>query len=180
MGRPGWDDDEITGGDVTLLLPDPQAPGAADEDVDLLGLAVEVLGRLAARRDRGLGEALVGGLGGTVWAGELADQGAVGNGYGLDSLAVAGIHAWVECQRMELRPLGDSGIDVSEISLGSWLTYSGGVERDATEACTRAAFDAGINFFDTANVYGVGASEEAWGEILSDFKRDSFILATKV
>jgi aryl-alcohol dehydrogenase-like predicted oxidoreductase len=81
---------------------------------------------------------------------------------------------------MELRPLGDSGIDVSEISLGSWLTYSGGVERDATEACTRAAFDAGINFFDTANVYGVGASEEAWGEILSDFKRDSFILATKV
>jgi aryl-alcohol dehydrogenase-like predicted oxidoreductase len=81
---------------------------------------------------------------------------------------------------MELRPLGDSGIEVSEISLGSWLTYSGGVERDATEACTRAAFDAGINFFDTANVYGVGASEEAWGEILSDFKRDSFILATKV
>jgi aryl-alcohol dehydrogenase-like predicted oxidoreductase len=81
---------------------------------------------------------------------------------------------------MELRPLGDSGIEVSEISLGSWLTYSGGVERDATEACTRAAFDAGINFFDTANVYGTGASEEAWGEILSDFKRDSFILATKV
>jgi aryl-alcohol dehydrogenase-like predicted oxidoreductase len=81
---------------------------------------------------------------------------------------------------MELRPLGDSGIEVSEVSLGSWLTYSGGVERDATEACTRAAFDAGINFFDTANVYGTGASEEAWGEILSDFPRDSYILATKV
>jgi aryl-alcohol dehydrogenase-like predicted oxidoreductase len=81
---------------------------------------------------------------------------------------------------MELRPLGDSGIEVSEVSLGSWLTYSGGVERDATEACTRAAFDAGINFFDTANVYGTGTSEEAWGEILSDFERDSYILATKV
>ena len=81
---------------------------------------------------------------------------------------------------MEFRQLGDSGIEVSEISLGSWLTYSGGVEREQTEACTKAAFDAGINFFDTANVYGLGAAEEAWGEILSDYERDSFILATKV
>jgi aryl-alcohol dehydrogenase-like predicted oxidoreductase len=81
---------------------------------------------------------------------------------------------------MRFRPLGDSGIDVSAISLGSWLTYSGGVERDQTEACTRAAFDAGITFFDTANVYGRGASEEAWGEILSDYPRDAYILATKV
>jgi aryl-alcohol dehydrogenase-like predicted oxidoreductase len=78
------------------------------------------------------------------------------------------------------RPLGDSGIEVSEISLGSWLTYSGGVEREHTEACTRAAFDAGINFFDTANVYGRGASEEAWGEILADFPRDEIVVATKV
>ncbi len=81
---------------------------------------------------------------------------------------------------MKLRRLGDSDLEVSEISLGSWLTYSGGIERDQTEACTRAAFDAGINFFDTANVYGTGASETAWGEILSDYDRDSFILATKV
>jgi aryl-alcohol dehydrogenase-like predicted oxidoreductase len=81
---------------------------------------------------------------------------------------------------MEFRRLGDSELEVSEISLGSWLTYSGGVEREHTEACTRAAFDAGINFFDTANVYGTGAAEEAWGEILSDFDRDSYILATKV
>jgi aryl-alcohol dehydrogenase-like predicted oxidoreductase len=81
---------------------------------------------------------------------------------------------------MRFRSLGDSGIEVSAISLGSWLTYSGGVERDQTEACTRAAFDAGITFFDTANVYGRGASEEAWGEILSDYPRDSYILATKV
>jgi aryl-alcohol dehydrogenase-like predicted oxidoreductase len=81
---------------------------------------------------------------------------------------------------MRFRKLGDSGIDVSAISLGSWLTYSGGVERDQTEACTRAAFDAGITFFDTANAYGTGASEEAWGEILSDYARDSYILATKV
>ena len=81
---------------------------------------------------------------------------------------------------METRRLGDSDLMVSEISLGSWLTYSGGVEREQTEACTRAAFDAGINFFDTANVYGQGAAETAWGEILSAYPRESFVLATKV
>ena len=81
---------------------------------------------------------------------------------------------------MRLRRLGDSELEVSEISLGSWLTYSGGIEREQTEACTRAAFDAQINFFDTANVYGTGAAEEAWGEILSDYDRDSYVLATKV
>ena len=81
---------------------------------------------------------------------------------------------------MKLRQLGDSDLQVSEISLGSWLTYSGGIARDQTKACTRAAFDAEINFFDTANVYGAGAAEEAWGEILSDYDRDSYILATKV
>lgn len=81
---------------------------------------------------------------------------------------------------MNFRTLGDSGIDVSEIALGSWLTYSGGIERDQTEACTRAAFDAGITFFDTANVYGNGAAEQAWGEILSGYPRDSYVLATKL
>jgi len=81
---------------------------------------------------------------------------------------------------VKLRRLGDSELEVSEISLGSWLTYSGGVEREHTEACTRAAFEAQINFFDTANVYGDGAAEEAWGEILSGYDRDSFVLATKL
>jgi aryl-alcohol dehydrogenase-like predicted oxidoreductase len=81
---------------------------------------------------------------------------------------------------MRYRTLGSSDLSVSEISLGSWLTYSGGVEADATRACTEAAFDAGINFFDTANAYGRGAAETAWGEILSAHPRDSYILATKV
>jgi len=81
---------------------------------------------------------------------------------------------------MEHRQLGDSDLQVSVIALGSWLTYSGGVGRDQTEACTKAAFDAGITFFDTANVYGRGAAETAWGEILSRYPRDSFTLATKV
>src|SRR5919197_6632907 len=81
---------------------------------------------------------------------------------------------------MRHRRLGDSDIQVSEISLGSWLTYGHGVEREQTEACTRAAFDAGINFFDTSNVYGVGAAESAWGEILKDYDRCSYVLATKL
>src|SRR3954451_16546765 len=81
---------------------------------------------------------------------------------------------------MDHRQLGDSDLRVSVIALGSWLTYSGGVGREQTEACTRAAFDAGITFFDTANAYGRGASEDAWGEILRDFDRDSYVLATKV
>jgi aryl-alcohol dehydrogenase-like predicted oxidoreductase len=81
---------------------------------------------------------------------------------------------------MRFRTLGSSELQVSEISLGSWLTYSGGIEAEQTRACTEAAFDAGINFFDTANVYGQGTAEAAWGEILSKHPRDSYVLATKV
>jgi aryl-alcohol dehydrogenase-like predicted oxidoreductase len=80
---------------------------------------------------------------------------------------------------MHTRALGDSNINVSAIALGSWLTYSGGVTREQTDQCTRAAFEAGITFFDTANVYGRGAAEQAWGEILADYPRDSYVLATK-
>jgi aryl-alcohol dehydrogenase-like predicted oxidoreductase len=78
------------------------------------------------------------------------------------------------------RKLGSSDLEVSEISLGAWLTYAGGIEFEQTRACTEAAFEAGINFFDTANVYGRGAAETAWGEILSKHPRESYILATKV
>src|SRR5688572_17697665 len=81
---------------------------------------------------------------------------------------------------METRRLGDAGPELSAIGLGSWLTYGGGVGREQTEACTRAAFEAGITFFDTANSYGRGAAERAWGEILADHPRESFVLATKV
>jgi len=81
---------------------------------------------------------------------------------------------------MQQRRLGDSDLHVSSIALGSWLTYSGGIGRERTEACTRAAFDAGITLFDTANVYGRGAAERAWGEILAGYPRDSFAVATKV
>lgn len=81
---------------------------------------------------------------------------------------------------MQYRTLGSSDLVVSEIALGSWMTYAGGVGDDSVRACTEAAFDAGITFFDTANMYGRGAAETAWGEILSKHPRDSYVLATKV
>ncbi|MDX6637495.1 MAG: hypothetical protein QOJ01_1006 [Solirubrobacterales bacterium] len=81
---------------------------------------------------------------------------------------------------MRYRQLGDSGIEVSEISLGSWLTYGSGVEREQTEACTKAAFEAGITLFDTSNIYGQGTAETAWGEVLPSYPRESYVLATKV
>ena len=81
---------------------------------------------------------------------------------------------------MKYRQLGDSDLQVSEISLGSWLTYSGGVEREAAEQCVRRAFEVGINFIDTANIYGTGASEIFLGEVLKDVPRESYILATKL
>lgn len=81
---------------------------------------------------------------------------------------------------MKMRTLGDSGIQVSEISLGSWLTYGVGVEAEKARACLDRAFDAGINFIDTANIYGVGAAESFLGQALKGRPRDSYVMATKL
>jgi len=81
---------------------------------------------------------------------------------------------------MKYRQLGDSDLQISEISLGSWLTYSGGIEQERAEACVNKAFEVGINLIDTANVYGKGASETFLGEVLQNRPRDSYILATKL
>jgi aryl-alcohol dehydrogenase-like predicted oxidoreductase len=81
---------------------------------------------------------------------------------------------------MRYRQLGDSDLRVSEISLGSWLTYGGGVGDEAAGACVDAAFDAGINFIDTANVYARGGAEDFLGEALQGRPRDSYVLATKL
>ncbi len=81
---------------------------------------------------------------------------------------------------MKYRKLGDSDLNVSEISLGSWLTYGLGVDGNAGEACVDAAFDAGINFIDTANIYGRGAAESFLGDALASRPRDSYVLATKL
>jgi 1-deoxyxylulose-5-phosphate synthase len=81
---------------------------------------------------------------------------------------------------MRYRKLGDSDLEVSEISLGSWLTYGVGVEADKARACLEAAFDVGINFIDTANIYGRGAAETFLGEALKGRPRGSYVLATKL
>ncbi len=81
---------------------------------------------------------------------------------------------------MKYRKLGASDLTVSEISLGSWLTFGVGVERDRAAACVERAFELGINFIDTANVYGRGAAESFLGEVLAGRPRDSYVLATKV
>jgi len=81
---------------------------------------------------------------------------------------------------MKYRKLGDSDLEVSEVSLGSWLTYGVGVEADKARACLEEAFAQDINFIDTANVYGVGAAETFLGEALQGRARDSYVLATKV
>ena len=81
---------------------------------------------------------------------------------------------------MKYRKLGASDLNVSEISLGSWLTYGVGVEKEKAIACVNKAFELGINFFDTANVYGRGAAETVLGEALAGRARNSYILATKV
>ena len=81
---------------------------------------------------------------------------------------------------MNYRHLGKYGVKVSEVSLGSWLTYGGATEDAAAQACIEKAYDLGINFFDTANAYARGKSEEVVGRSLAAYPRDSFFLATKV
>jgi len=81
---------------------------------------------------------------------------------------------------MKYRQLGRSGVRVSEISLGSWMTYGGYVENDQSEKIIDRAYEAGINFFDTANAYMRGKAEEVVGQALSKYPRESYVLATKV
>ncbi|MDF2962800.1 MAG: aldo/keto reductase [Paenibacillus sp.] len=81
---------------------------------------------------------------------------------------------------MRYRNLGKSGLKVSEIGLGSWLTYGTAVEKEAAVQCIQHAYEKGVNFFDTANAYNRGASEIVVGEALKPFARESFVLATKV
>jgi aryl-alcohol dehydrogenase-like predicted oxidoreductase len=81
---------------------------------------------------------------------------------------------------MKYRKLGDSDLNVSEISLGSWLTYGVGIDRDRAVACVNRAFELGINFIDTANAYGRGAAESFLGEVLAGRPRASYVLATKL
>ncbi|MDX1932440.1 MAG: aldo/keto reductase family protein [Capsulimonadales bacterium] len=81
---------------------------------------------------------------------------------------------------MKYRKLGKFGVRVSEVSLGSWLTYGGASADETARACIERAYDLGVNLFDTANAYAGGRSEEIVGKSLSAYPRSSFVLATKV
>jgi voltage-dependent potassium channel beta subunit len=81
---------------------------------------------------------------------------------------------------MEYRHLGKHGIRVSEICLGSWLTYGGATAEDTARQCIEQAYDLGVNFFDTANVYAGGEAEKIVGNVLRQYPRESYVLATKV
>jgi voltage-dependent potassium channel beta subunit len=81
---------------------------------------------------------------------------------------------------MQYRRLGDAGIKLSEIGLGGWLTFGNAIEQKQAQDVMSAAFERGINFFDSANAYARGKSEEAWGELLRERPRSSYVLATKV
>lgn len=81
---------------------------------------------------------------------------------------------------MKYRKLGRSGLKVSEISLGSWMTYGGYVDDDRSVRSIEQAYELGVNFFDTANVYERGEAERVMGKALAAYPRESYVLATKV
>lgn len=81
---------------------------------------------------------------------------------------------------MRYRKLGRWGVNVSVVGLGSWLTYGGSVQAAAARDCIVRAFERGINFFDTANVYARGGAEEVVGRAVAQFPRNEIVLATKV
>ncbi len=81
---------------------------------------------------------------------------------------------------MNYRNLGKSGLKVSEIGLGSWLTYGGATQNAMAESCIDRAYELGVNFFDTANAYAGGEAERVVGRALAKFVRSSYVLATKV
>ncbi len=81
---------------------------------------------------------------------------------------------------MKYRRLGNAGVKLSEIGLGGWLTFGKTTGEKTGQQLIDTAFECGINFFDTANVYATGACESMWGKLLAPYTRSSFVLASKV
>ncbi len=83
---------------------------------------------------------------------------------------------------MEYRRLGKSGLPISELSFGSWITFGNQIGDDMSETLMDIAYDAGVNFFDNAEVYAAGESERVMGKILKkkNWSRDSYIISSKV
>jgi voltage-dependent potassium channel beta subunit len=85
-------------------------------------------------------------------------------------------------KQMEYRNVGKTGLKISEISLGAWLTYGGSVEKDQSKACIIKAVELGINFIDIADVYARGNAESVVGEILKEenYNRQDLVVSSKV
>ena len=83
---------------------------------------------------------------------------------------------------MRYRRLGRSGLKVSELSLGAWITYGSQVGDEIASECMTAAYDAGVNFFDNAEAYGNGQAETTMGNVLrkAGFRRESLVVSTKI
>ncbi|MGO1696675.1 MAG: aldo/keto reductase, partial [Arthrobacter sp.] len=81
---------------------------------------------------------------------------------------------------MDYRFLGASGLKITEITYGNWLTHGSQVENDVASQCVQAALDAGITTFDTADAYANGAAEKVLGDALKDQRRESLEIFTKV
>ena len=81
---------------------------------------------------------------------------------------------------MEYRRLGKSGLKVSELSFGSWVTFGSSLSQDLAKSCMREAFEHGVNFFDNAEVYAKGESERLMGQALKDFRREELVISTKI
>jgi len=81
---------------------------------------------------------------------------------------------------MRYNRLGRSGLKVSELSFGSWLTFGTALDAAGAAACMRRAFEQGVNFFDNAEAYGGGVSEEVMGAALKEFRREDLVISTKI
>ena len=81
---------------------------------------------------------------------------------------------------MRYNNLGKSGLKISELSFGSWLTFGASVDVPLARQLIRLAFDSGVNFFDNAEVYAEGRSEEVMGEVLREYRRQDLVVSTKI
>ena len=81
---------------------------------------------------------------------------------------------------MKYNNLGSSGLKVSELSFGTWLTFGGSLDASGAKECVRAAYDRGVNFFDAAEGYARGEAEVLIGESLRDLRREDLVIATKI
>lgn len=81
---------------------------------------------------------------------------------------------------MKYKNLGRSGLKVSELSLGSWITFGNGLDSEGIKRCMKRAFDLGVNFFDNAEVYSKGEAETMMGEAIRQFRREDLVISTKI